>query len=290
MSDAYLHGVSYSKSAQSITYEKKPKEKLTWKTIGGCDRNYEILVEIQLSKIRFSHEVYPTQAIQASRQVLIVNEVEIRDRLQSSEINKFLYHPKSKILPNNNNQHMIVIKALHVRPNPKRSLSQECSLRISLLPLRLNIDQDTLLFLVQFFTNLGDGCSNDNFQVGTNSDCSTSTLTHAMQAPVMTVDDIPEAVQDFHARRLVSTNLDLLMEENKRCETTTNTEFDAAKLYKDEFTPTYFREVLFSPEVLIRFDYHGRRVELSRGPVAGLLMGLGQLQCSEIRLMKINYK
>lgn len=55
-------------------------------------------------------------------------------------------------------------------------------------------------------------------------------------------------------------------------------------------SPIFFRHVIFSPDVPIRLDYQGKRVELSHGPLAGLLMGLGQLQCSEIRLKKISYR
>lgn len=50
------------------------------------------------------------------------------------------------------------------------------------------------------------------------------------------------------------------------------------------------RTIVFSPEVLITVDYHGKRVEMSNGPLTGLIMGLGQLQCTEIRLKEIRYR
>lgn len=55
-------------------------------------------------------------------------------------------------------------------------------------------------------------------------------------------------------------------------------------------TPVYFRQIIFSPDVPIRLDYQGKRVDMTHGPLAGLLMGLAQLNCSEIRLKRINHR
>lgn len=273
MSDAYKHGVSYSKGCNSVFGAKKSKE-LPWKTIGGVHRNHDVLVEIQLTKVRVSYEIYPTHLTQASRQVLVIHDIEIRDRLKSSEINKFLYNPNAKTTSQKCPQQMLVVKALHVRPKPIISSTQECSLRISLLPMRLNIDQDTLIFLADYFTNIGSNIKETN-----TSDNNQPTEAHE---PVLDVE-LSEDDEDLQARNLISTNLELL--EN---EVIDKTEKQTDEMEKS--SPIYFREVIFGPDVSIRFDYHGRRVELSRGPIAGLLMGLGQLQCSEIKLKKIIYR
>jgi autophagy-related protein 2 len=50
------------------------------------------------------------------------------------------------------------------------------------------------------------------------------------------------------------------------------------------------RSFLFSREVPIRLDYEGKRVDMTHGPLAGLLMGLGQLNSSELRLKRISYR
>lgn len=268
MSDAYKKGVSRPYNLDKK--ENKPKEKITWKTIGGPKRNHEVLVEIQLTKIRFSHELYPGRTSYASRQVLLVNDVEIRDRLQTSDIKKFLYNPNNK---NKSCANMIVLKALHIRPNPRVSNAEECSLRISLLPMRLHIDQETLIFLIEYFSSIGDGCSSN----------SKSAPTYKSD-PMLIVDDLPEAVKDLEARKIIKKNLDILINDEEYVKN--NLQF----VDNDADCPIYFREVIFSPDVSIRFDYHGKRVELSKGPIAGLLMGLGQLQCSEIILKKQIYR
>lgn len=276
MSKVYTSGVSYTKGQPGVTFNKKPMAKLSWKTRGGPWRKHDVLVEIQVNKVRISHEVYPPHTLQASRQVLLITELEILDKLQSSDFHKFLYHPSTNNLPKTSSQHMVVIKALHVRPNPILP-AQECCLRISLLPLRLNIDQDTLLFLVDFFTELS--VTDDEGQTRKKS-----VVPH--QPPVMLVEDLPEAVQDLQARKMVSENLMLLTEEEKEKE---EKEPHQVPEESNDF-PIYFKEIIFSPEVIIRLDYHGRRIELSRGPIAGLVMGLGQLQCSEFRLKKIYHR
>uniref|UniRef100_A0A8C4Q9H4 Autophagy related 2B n=1 Tax=Eptatretus burgeri TaxID=7764 RepID=A0A8C4Q9H4_EPTBU len=115
-----------------------------WQAQGGPGRNQDVLMEIQLNKVQFQHEVYSPvlsmtdQAV--SRQVFIVQDVEVRDRLASSQINKFLYLYTSERMPRKTYANMITIKALHVKPESGLA-TQECRLRISLLPLRLNIDQ-----------------------------------------------------------------------------------------------------------------------------------------------------
>jgi hypothetical protein len=50
------------------------------------------------------------------------------------------------------------------------------------------------------------------------------------------------------------------------------------------------RTLLFSPDVPVRVDYQGKRVDMTHGPLAGLLMGLAQLNCSELRLKRLSYR
>lgn len=85
----------------------KRKADLHWMQKGGLNRNLNIQMDLQLSKLRFQHELYPESTKQASRQVLIISEVEIRDRLESSEINKFLYQYTSQSKPKQSNANMV---------------------------------------------------------------------------------------------------------------------------------------------------------------------------------------
>uniref|UniRef100_A0A182PNM0 Autophagy-related protein 2 n=1 Tax=Anopheles epiroticus TaxID=199890 RepID=A0A182PNM0_9DIPT len=295
MSEAYKSGVSYSKGSPSVSFggaANAALAKLTWKTRGGPDRKHDVTMEIHISKVQFSHESYPSNTKEASRQVLLINELEIVDGLAVSNIKKFLYHPKLPSRPTSkqSTNHMVVIKALHMRPNPVLP-TQECCLRVSVLPIRLNIDQDSLLFLITFFNQLGGGgdINDANIPAGqvAGGGRTSQQTTPAHQPPVMQVESIPDAVQELQAKKMVSENLMLLIEEEEKHKDT-----QEGGTYSEcgDSAPIYFRNVIFSPDVPIRIDYHGKRMELSHGSLAGLLMGLGQLQCSEIRLKKISYR
>ncbi|XP_055588438.1 autophagy-related protein 2 homolog A [Uranotaenia lowii] len=288
MSEAYKSGVSYSNGSPSVTFGPIPVQKLPWKSRGGSERRHDVMMEVQVQKVKFSHEVYPPNTEQASRQVLLITELEILDRLAISDIKKFLYQSNVGPRPVKGNNHMMVIKALHLRPNPVLP-AQECCLRISIMPIRLNIDQDSLLFMVNFFSQLGGGAdisdTSPNQQQSTVSTTRTTQSTPSHQVPVMMVE-LPDPAQELQARKMVSENLMLLIEEEEK----SKEQPENASELGDDSPPIYFRNIIFGPDVPIRIDYLGKRVELSHGPLAGLLMGIGQLQRSEIRLKKISYR
>lgn len=58
-------------------------------------------------QVRCQHEVYPVHTRQASRQVLIIAEFEVRDRLATSQINKFLYQYTSENMPKQTHANMV---------------------------------------------------------------------------------------------------------------------------------------------------------------------------------------
>lgn len=281
MSDDYRQGVSYFNGGPSSSVPKLNAlgSISCWKSKGGVDRRHDILMEFHLSRVRFSHETYPSNTQQASRQVLLVHEFEIKDKLAVSNINKFLYNNAFGAIKSQRN--MVVVNALHIRPDPPLP-SQECCLRVALSPLRLNIDQDSLLFLFTFFHEFsGTGLSGDeSMEMSTISERSQLVEPHP---PIMVVD-LPEAAQELEAKKMVSENLMLLMEDEQPKEPP-QVVYDT-----DGNAPVYFRSVTFSPDVKIRIDYHGKRVEMSRGPLAGLIMGLGQLQESELKLKALSSK
>ena len=86
-----------------------------WCGSASCDVRrvlYKLLMMLHwwvmcTEQIRIQHEVYPENTVQASRQVLIISDLEIRDRLALSKINKFLYQYSSDALPRQSHASMV---------------------------------------------------------------------------------------------------------------------------------------------------------------------------------------
>ncbi|XP_059486897.1 autophagy-related protein 2 homolog A [Neocloeon triangulifer] len=257
--------ISFSKSAPGeiqFNIEKSSNTQKVcsdWQERGGPGRDHNVLMEFQFNKVRFRHEVYPENAEVASRQVFLVQSLEARDRLATSAINKFLYLHCSESQPKQAHANMVVIKAVNLRPDVSLPNQQECCLKISLLPLRFNIDQDSLLFLCSFFSDLATVAPSQ----------SSEDISAALQPPVMLVNCPASPTK-------------VITEEQPLVP-----EFDS----EDKGSPPiFFRTLLFSPDVPIRIDYQGKRVDMSHGPLAGILMGLAQLNCSEVSLKRLSYR
>uniref|UniRef100_A0A667YF28 Autophagy related 2B n=1 Tax=Myripristis murdjan TaxID=586833 RepID=A0A667YF28_9TELE len=261
---------------------------------GGRGRNPDVLMEIQLSKVKFQHEVYPQAQVASgtavdqpvSRQVFIVQDLEIRDRLATSQMNKFLYLYSSKEMPRKAHSNMLTVKALHMCPEAGQA-PQECCLRVSLMPLRLNIDQDALFFLKDFFTSLAAEvelfsppdqeaiCVSMRKPAAPEISCSFSKHAGGSQDPAPIIS-VPAQRQFSHNG----------LSTSDRSESSENEA--AAPSFTDQ--PIFFREFRFTSEVPIRLDYHGKHVAMEQGTFAGIIIGLTQLNCSELKLRRLCYR
>ncbi|KAK9884101.1 hypothetical protein WA026_005041 [Henosepilachna vigintioctopunctata] len=285
---------------EEVIFEKKrtPVDKSdfkSWKIKGGVNRDHKVLMELELDKVQFQYDIFSKTSRISSRQILLIHEVEIRDLLAKSEFNKFLYQYTSVDMPREALGQMVLIEARHLRPD-KRLPTEECSLRLSLLPLRFNIDQDSLKFLVTFFTELGQE---------TDGDCvAKKALTpkkEINQDPILTVNMKKKKPKAKKKKVVVPAPNDNLIifadhfgseEEEKRIPKKISRirELDV----DNDTNPIFFREIVFNPCVFIKIDYRGKRVEVADGSLfsllVGLMMGLGQLNCSELRLKSICYR
>ncbi|KAL1435283.1 hypothetical protein MTO96_011200 [Rhipicephalus appendiculatus] len=236
---------------------------------GGPGRREDVLMELHMNKIRFQHEVYPEDTYYASRQVLLIQDVEVRDRLASSRINKFLYQYASEAKPRQSHANMVSVKCVRVRPDLKAPSAEECQIRVSVKPVKINADQDAVLFLVQFFTGL----------------CSEPPTSPSSPRP-----DSPE-FSTLKAGPAVAASGQASAEPGRHVAFAADDTCPPERISPAGSTsnstpmPLYIRSFVFTPDVPIRIDYHGKR-----GALAGLLMGLGQLNCLEITLKKLQMR
>uniref|UniRef100_A0A4W4GDZ6 Autophagy related 2A n=1 Tax=Electrophorus electricus TaxID=8005 RepID=A0A4W4GDZ6_ELEEL len=232
----------------------------SWRWVGGNGRQHSLLMEIQLTKVSFQHESYPMVSSSAvpgqdaesasmgeqplSRQVFIVQELEVRDRLASSQINKFLYLYTSESMPRRAHSNMLTVKALQVLPESGLG-GPECCLRVSLLPLRLNIDQDALFFLKDFFSSMAAGVN-----------------------PYLSVDIAAEVKADITQKQAeeVDHGSGLGPDLTASVETTYSEQSSssAGSSSSSSDQPIYFREFRFTSEVPIWLDYHGKHVAIEQ--------------------------
>lgn len=229
--------VAFSKESSTVTFPAKVKSNTQraqkpWKERGGVNRNFDVRIEIHSNKGRFSHETYPTNTREASRQVLVLSDFEIWDRLECSSFNKMFYtghKEKSK----KSDQATMYIKCIFIRPEPTLP-SQEANLYISFMPkVKINIDQDAMIFIANFFAHL-----NGKETTGTDPPRSTrSPTTPTHQPPVMIVE-MPE-VEEIRAREMVDDNLLLLMDDEEEKEKPTPQPATAVA----DNSPAYFRFV-----------------------------------------------
>lgn len=262
---------------------------------GGPGRDTDILMELQLSKVRMLHETYPANCEQVSRQVLLIHDVEVLDRLSSSPYNKFLYQYTSESTPRQTYANMLVIKALHTRPDPAVP-AEECALKISVQPIKLNIDQDALFFLMKFMTDIMYGSSTEDLKPRRSpehefkTDGSRRSSYSSAPLPILsTATQAASNTEEVEQQQELLIKFDLKESVNLPTDSPTSM-CSEMKENRPPSQPTYFKSVVFSPDLHIRLDYNGKRVDMEQGTIAGLLVGLAQLNCSELKLRRINYR
>uniref|UniRef100_I3KWB8 Autophagy related 2B n=1 Tax=Oreochromis niloticus TaxID=8128 RepID=I3KWB8_ORENI len=236
---------------------------------GGKGRNPDV---------RFQHEVYPQISAVSrpavdqpvSRQVFSVQDLEIRDRLATSQMNKFLYLYSSKEMPRKAHSNMLTVKAMHMCPESGQA-PPECCLRVTLMPLRLNIDQDALFFLRDFFTSLA--AEVEFFSPPIQEVCVT---TKKVAAPEISCSFSKHAGGSQDPAPIISVPAQRRLSQNG---------------FSTSDQPIFFRlEFRFTSEVPIRLDYHGKHVSMDQGTFAGIIFGLTQLNCSELKLRQLCYR
>ncbi|KAL5272819.1 hypothetical protein ACHWQZ_G000851 [Mnemiopsis leidyi] len=276
-------------------------------------RNKSEQMEFLVSKMKLRFEQYPETALQIFRVCLILTDIEIRDKMGSSNFNKFLYQYSTDDNPRPSRTPMLSIKVVHSR---SEELTEDAIIRVSLLPLRFNIDQDALIFMFTFFNNMSEIAPYRRVRVparaspSNNPLCSASTakavkeepLTFGKSAAVVgktTACAVSErSMTSSHSGNMTSSvRANMTSSASSQATSTPGTVLPVESNTSSpdlEDTPTFIKAFVFSPEVPIRVDYKGKNVRgdknLISNPVTNLLIGLAQLNCSELRLKSLCYR
>ena len=64
-------------------------------------------VYVFVVQLRLQYETFPRDSVQASRLAFLVRDLEVRDRLAQSNINKFLYQYSTESMPRQSHANMV---------------------------------------------------------------------------------------------------------------------------------------------------------------------------------------
>ncbi|VDM61936.1 unnamed protein product [Angiostrongylus costaricensis] len=111
---------------------------------GGKYRDHSVCVVLELSKITFVYQLFGKNSPLMSMKLFTIHNITLLDKLVASQIKEMMYQYSSGDQPRRTCAPMLAIRMVESHKN-------EGKLRVSLLPIKFNIDQDTMEFLDDFF-------------------------------------------------------------------------------------------------------------------------------------------
>lgn len=114
-------------------------------------RKTEEMLELMVSRIQMRLDMFNDEEAQplASSTVIALGDIEILDYISTSQIRKVICYWKSDVThPRESGSSMVHVHLTTVRPGP--NLCEEHRLKVTILPLRVNLDQEVVSFLRQF--------------------------------------------------------------------------------------------------------------------------------------------
>ena len=160
--------------------------------------------------------------------------------------------------------------------------------RFSLQPIRINIDQETLFFLIDFCTSfippqkdkIQPNQSSNSISIESNT---TVRYSHGVETIEIQPDEVAIEVTEEDQEQASNENYpptqeDLIFEVEPVIHGTRSE------------NAMYIRSFTFARDVPIRIDYSAKYMDLAHGAIAGILAGLTSLNCSELTLKKVHYR
>lgn len=283
------------------------------KLAGGARRQMDVCIQLTLTKVKLLYELADSSSPISWRFMLFIHDIEIKDKIQASDINKMLYEYCTESMPRRNTQILTLKNVATINPSDG---CEECDLKVSLKPLRLNIDQDTLLFLIDFFSSLGKSLGKQSSsatcqqqqpqqrsrQASQSSTCSqpasryeapSGDSTPASDTPIRSDGSSSAAATVAAAAAKAARQQQQLLAADYTVRDNQN-ETMLTRCHEDKASSKqrsiYVKSFTFSPDVPIRLDYHAKHLDFEQGALAGILMGLAHLDHSELVLRRVQAK
>uniref|UniRef100_A0A1I7SYJ0 Autophagy-related protein 2 n=1 Tax=Caenorhabditis tropicalis TaxID=1561998 RepID=A0A1I7SYJ0_9PELO len=121
-----------------------PEQKIEPNSLGGPNRDHSAFVVLELSRITYLKHVFEKTAPNLSTTLFQVGDAVIKDCVKASTIREMLYQYS---VTNEPRRASAPIFSMRIAENQAR----EGKMRVSMLPIKINVDQDTLEFLTDFF-------------------------------------------------------------------------------------------------------------------------------------------
>ncbi|KAI8990792.1 hypothetical protein BDF20DRAFT_2784 [Mycotypha africana] len=110
----------------------------------------EASMEIKLSNVCAVYDVMPEDDNVTSYFHLLIKDVDIIDNIMTSDWKKFLGYMRSRTQQRETEDCMVDLELTSLKPVPGDP-QQELRLKVKILPIRMYVDQDALIFLQTFF-------------------------------------------------------------------------------------------------------------------------------------------
>ncbi|WKY16337.1 hypothetical protein Q1695_001199 [Nippostrongylus brasiliensis] len=112
--------------------------------MGGKHRDHSVCVVLDLNKITCLYQQFNEDAPLMSMKLFSIHNITLFDKLTASQIKEMMYQYSTSEQPRRTCAPMLAVRMVE-------SHKCEGKLRISMLPIKFNIDQDTMEFLDDFF-------------------------------------------------------------------------------------------------------------------------------------------
>ncbi len=117
-------------------------------------REASLMVDLMVTGVNVHTKIFAEGEEKSMRCLVEVDEVEVLDRLDSSEVHKLLTR---KVLHRNMGRRgsgdpALVVDLASTRPDPRRSAREVSSFRLAVAPLRVHVHFNTAIFLAGYFS------------------------------------------------------------------------------------------------------------------------------------------